>query len=422
MSPAMLRSKALICLVALVLDCSSIKLSLRTGVGSNASSGGSPSTFMLTAGITSSEEMCLVGNAGVVYLDTCTGAMAAGDGRELWSLQTGGQLTHVVSKLCAGASQPVVGESVALVACSGAGIWKLLPNGQAQIGEHCLSQVGVVAGLGNVAAHASAQASSSAHPASHGAAAAMDFDEGSFWASRPDEASPVEFTVDLGERRSVNLLKITWEYPPQAFSVSSSADGEHWEQAFTTDVNMESVTRIPLRQTLASKIKVVMRQPHALFGKMSGHSYYAIKSISVLAPRLRAALDDCAAAARSKDARDKYFPSYVSNFDPSSASVLQAELPQLLAAKASLSSALSRIAAVQAKVSECGSTRILRADVHDAGVLQGDTLLASLSRSASPVSGLEELADIEQGIDLVGIEAFLALAKATIVDMRASLM
>jgi len=264
-------------------------------------------------------------------------------------------------------------------------------------------------------------ASSSVHPASHGAAAAVDFDDLSFWASKPDEAGPVEFTIDLGEERNVNLLKITWEYPPQAFSVSSSADGQHWVQAFTTDVNMESTTRIPLKLTLASKVKVVMRAPHALYGSSSGHSYYGIKSISVLAPRLRTALDDCAVAARSKDARDKYFPSYVSNFDLSATAALQAELPPLVAAKTSLSSVLTQIAAVRSKLSECRRLQSMRADVRNASHAQSDSLL-SLSRLDSSVSGLEELVDSEQDIDIAGIKAFLASAKETIVNMRAALM
>jgi len=415
-------SKAIACALALLLDRScATMLSLWTGIGSNASSVESSSSFMLIAGISASEEMCLVGSSDVVYLDACTAAVAAGDGRELWSLQTGGQLVHRASKMCASASRPAAGESVALVACSGAGEWRLLPNGQVQLGGYCLSQVGAGAGLGNVAAHAAVRASSSVHPASHGAAAAVDFDDLSFWASKPDEAGPVEFTIDLGEERSVNLVKITWKYPPMAFSVSSSTDGEHWVQAFTTDVNMESTTRIPLDSTLASKVKVVMREPHVLYGSSSGHSYYAIKSISVLAPRLRGALDDCAVASRSKDARDKYFPSYVSNFDSSATAVLEAELPLLAAAKTSLSSVLSKVAALTPKVSECRSLQSMRANVHDAGQAQGDSLIV-LNRLDSQAPGLESLVDSERGIDTAGIKAFLASAKTTIVNLRSALI
>lgn len=380
--------------------------------------------FMLIAGVSASEEMCLVGSGTAMFLDACASAVAAGDGRELWSLQTGGQLLHVVTKLCAGASKAVVGESIGLVACSEAGHWNLLPNGQVQLGEKCLSQVGAGAGLENLAAHASVYASSSVHPASHGAAAAVDFDDASFWASKADEANPVEFIIDLGEERNIDVLKITWEYPPQAFSVSSSVDGERWVQAFATDMNMESVTRTPLRQAPARKVKVAMQKPHVLYGTSSGQSYYAIKSITMTAPRLRAVLDDCATAARSKDARDKYFPSYVSEFDPSLLAALQAELPPLAAAKASLSLALGEIAGTQSKLPECRSAQALSEHVHDA--VRGGKLLDThsdvLSSLESPSSGLEELVDNAQGINAAGVKAFLASAKAVIIKMRAALV
>merc|ERR1712117_448979 len=142
------------------------------------------------------------------------------------------------------------------------------------------------------------------------------------------------------------------------------------------------------------------------------------------APRLRAVLDDCATAARSKDARDKYFPSYVSEFDPSLLAALQAELPPLAAAKASLSLALGEIAGTRSKLPECRSAQALSEHVHDA--VRGGKLLDThsdvLSSLEFPRSGLEELVDNARGINAAGVKAFLASAKAVIIKMRAALV
>merc|ERR1712048_326176 len=56
--------------------------------------------------------------------------------------------------------------------------------------------------------------------------------------------------------------------------------------------------------------------------------------------------DDCAAASQSQDARDKYFPVSASGFNLAGGEALQAELPALAAAMASLSSAMADIAAL----------------------------------------------------------------------------
>merc|ERR1712051_1023776 len=207
----------------------------------------------------------------------------------------------------------------------------------------CLSQSGVAVGTENVALWAATTATSWTNSASHGSVAAVDADDATFWASKPNEASPVAFTVDLGETREISLLKIIWEFPAESFAVASSVDGQHWTEVFSTTVNMVNVTQLPLGQTVASKVRVTMRKPHPIYGKILGQSVYGIRSLAILAPRLQVILDECSAAAQSKDARDKYFSSAVSNFNPASSAALQAEVPALNAAKASLSTALSEL-------------------------------------------------------------------------------
>merc|ERR1712087_20026 len=331
-------------------------------------------------------------------LGACSAGIAAGDGRELWSLLGGGQLMNVVSKRCASAAAGAT--TVSMSDCGGASTWKLLANGQAQVGEKCLSLSGEGGGIENAASHAAAEATSSANSASHAAAAAVDADDATFWASKPGDVGPVALTIDLGEARSVNLLKIVWEFPAEAFAVSVSPDGLEWTEVFATTVNMVRVSRIPLGLT-ASKVRVDMKTPHPLHKTASGQPVYGIKSLAVLAPRLDIALDDCAAAAQSKDARDKYFPVSASHFEPAASAALRAELPALAAATASLSSALADIAALPS----CDG---------EAALLRASALLTASSMSRSD-------GDASDGFDDAEVKQLLATARSVIVAARDAL-
>merc|ERR1712066_749688 len=308
---------------------------------------------MLVGGATSAEEMCLSEIAGSVRLDACSKAVAAADGRELWSFLSGGQLMNVASKHCAGPA--AAGSALAMSDCGSASPWKMLPNGQVQVGgSKCLSQTGGGAGVENVAMHAAVVATSSANAASHSAAAAVDGDDATFWASSPGEAGAVSLTIDLGETRSLDLMRISWEFPAQSFAISASLDGRDWSEVFSTSVNMVNVNHIPLN-IAAKSVRVEMKQAQGT------SPVYGIKSLALFAPRLEASLDDCETIASSKDARDKYFAVSVNHAELASAA-LRAELPALVAAKASLSTALSAVAG--AKLSSCPGASTLAANSH----------------------------------------------------------
>merc|ERR1719469_868686 len=49
-------------------------------------------SVMMISGMSSLRSMCLMENSGIVGLDVCTTGIAAGDGREQWMIQPGGQL------------------------------------------------------------------------------------------------------------------------------------------------------------------------------------------------------------------------------------------------------------------------------------------------------------------------------------------
>ena len=124
-------------------------------------------------GTAASEDAALV-------LEECVGAVAAGDGRELWKLQPNGQLMNIAGDKCAGLQGNDVtdGGHVVLMDCDaalksndGRSQWEVLGKGQlslARQGGLCLSQGGPAPGRRNVAARAAATASSTAN-VEHGA-------------------------------------------------------------------------------------------------------------------------------------------------------------------------------------------------------------------------------------------------------------
>lgn len=118
------------------------------------------------------------GNIGVdgagMVLESCAGAVAAGDGRDLFILQAGGQLLNVAGGKCAVLQSGDVADGGKLVfgECDAASQWEVLGNGQLKLdgpGDFCLSQSGLVPGRADVAANAAVSASSTANAIAHGA-------------------------------------------------------------------------------------------------------------------------------------------------------------------------------------------------------------------------------------------------------------
>jgi hypothetical protein len=85
----------------------------------------------------------------------------------------------------------------------------------------------------------------------------------------------------------------------------------------------------------AVRVRLFVSLLRALVGRMQaaksfhGHAVYGIKALVVRTARLQSILEDCTAAAKSTDARDKYFATYIEELAPCSSKALRSELPSL---------------------------------------------------------------------------------------------
>ena len=135
---------------------------------------------------------------------------------------------------------------------------------------------------------------------------------------------------------------------------------------------------------------------------------YGIKSLAAEAAGLNAVTEDCAKAAKSADARDKYFQVHVGEFDPLGAKSVASELPALEAAKASVSATVSELAEALPKLSVCKSKAMATASI--SRVIFGSSARFG-RRSAAKADGF----------DAAAVGELMSVARETIMAARAML-
>ena len=146
---------------------------------------------------------------------------------------------------------------------------------------------------------------------------------------------------------------------------------------------------------------------------------YGIKSISVFASRLQAIVTECSKAARSTDARDKYFLVSAREYDPSVPKSLSAEAPALEAAKATLASTVSELANVLPKLSSCVGEAMTTKSAASVRIHKVQRQFVSARTHMESAVGHfrdESDADVDEDLD-----ALLAEARATIIRIRGAL-
>ena len=328
-------------------------------LGAAAEVSAAPSSFLLVGGATSPEDTCLVAaKSHVAFLDGCASAVSRLDGSEIWSLAPDGSLMSASSGQCLSLGDH--GKDVKLLACdASAAKWELQGNGQIKVASSnmCLTQTGLAPGLVDVASSASIMASSTLN-AAHGAALAVDGLAATFWASRLDEPEPVSLTVNLETPVPVVQVALEFEFVPSSFAVQISRDGASWVEVFATEANIVDKVHVPVEVGQAYGLKVVMTKPHATKGVLGGRSLYGVRSLKVMSPGMQAAVEPCATAGASLDARDKYFPVAVASFDPTRGVKLASEVVALEAAGVALSAAANDLATATPNMRKCSATAL----------------------------------------------------------------
>ena len=150
-----------------------------------------------------------------------------------------------------------------------------------------------------------------------------------------------------------------------------------------------------------------------LFCRFQGHQLYGIKSVAVYADRLSAVVSDCATAAKSSDARDKYFLSYVTESDPFPAKSLRSELPALESAQASLATTTSELADVLPRLALCraGAMNAISAVATKQKGHTSTRVYSALNVASSRVSA-------QSGFDQDAVVDLLQEARASIIGVR----
>lgn len=399
-----------------------VVISLCSGV-TNANASADNPTFMMVSGISSSDELCLtaangaVGTDGAgVVLEPCAAAVAAGDGRELWQHLPNGEVASAIGKKCVG----VDGEVVMLTACDGGAAWEAQGNGQWKLGragDYCLSQRGPAAGVEDAAERGAITASSTADAVAHGANMAVDGSSSTFWASAMDPSAPVTVAIDLGGSKQLSAVGIQWEFPAKAFAISVSTDGVKWSEVYATDSNVLTSNRIVLGSVAATRVRVVM---HEAAGSFHGHAVYGIRTLTVHAPRLQSIIEECGSAAKSNDARDKYFATYVGEFASCSSKALRSELPSLEAARASVAAVTSELSEVLPKLSSCRGAASFGKSI-SASMVLGKLSRASEDTDSDNAVQMARNVDRQNGLDAGAVEALLTEARGVIIAARNAL-
>lgn len=160
--------------------------------------------FQLVSGVSGAEEYCLQAPpaGGPVGMVPCLEAVAAADGRDIWSL-AGAGLKNLSSDTC-------LLKDLTLGDCS-----RAVPLG---FKDHHLEANGEC-----IRAKAETVLGSRTTPESKG-----------------------KLLVDLGGVYPLKGAEVHWKIPPAGYKISTSKDGQHWEQAFATDVNTDRDNHVRL--------------------------------------------------------------------------------------------------------------------------------------------------------------------------------
>ncbi|CDR96876.1 LCCL domain containing protein, putative [Babesia bigemina] len=303
--------------------------------------------FVIKSGIsTTLGEMCLqleegrTENNTRVVLDLCTHAIAAADGRDLWRHDSRQRLVSAITSppKCLTSVSPNKIGALVITECNDEGDeqcrWEFMGNGQLalkNVSDLCMTQAALYedkAGMGNLLniMKSKIQIVASSTTDRHGAELAMDGDVKTYWASElflDSNIHSVNLTINFGESVHAARVRIDWEYQPTTYIIEGSTDNIVFKELARNVSNSDHITIDTLAMKAFKQLRIVMLRPHHSMGKVEGGFVYGIREVEVLTSNMETVLGNCRAAANTPDARDKYFVSYVSEFEPGLAHVIK---------------------------------------------------------------------------------------------------
>jgi hypothetical protein len=112
-------------------------------------------------------------------------------------------------------------------------------------------------------------------------------------------------------------VDINWEYPPKAFTIETSQNGDKWKGINSVSSNTQWRFQQSLKNAYVKKFRIVMTETHpGKMGSINDHGVYGINSIKLMSRPIAPIVQKCDDAAKSVDARDKWFLSEVTQFYP----------------------------------------------------------------------------------------------------------
>jgi len=357
--------------------------------------------IMLISGVTSEEEMCVVTENGntaqagaLVTLQSCNGAIAAGDGRELWKMSESGQLVSVVGSKCVvlGGNSAIGGGVVELSDCEaaaeagdGRSFWELSPSAQlsmARGGGYCMVLSGSVTSSGKDVSKTATAKATATKDAAHSASHVLDGDSSTFWSSPAADAitGPVSMTLELAETTRVDKISIDWQDTARNFQIQVAGASGSWSVFGSMDGNTLSRTTTFGASALAKRVRIIMSEPS------SNSASYGIHNVNVFAMPQKMGVQDCSEASLTGDARDKFFVQQVSEFDPAASAPVRSAAPLLVNSIQELGQTTASLISSLPKLESCKGASMLEVSMLSETDSTDDTLVDTINSAENIIA------------------------------------
>jgi len=265
-------------------------------------------TVMLKTAAQGDNDGCLISADGSgkdgreIQLMDCTEAIAAGDGRELWTIQNNFEITSYVGEKCIEAAEGDTSDGariqindcwVSKSAGDGREKWVMDHNGLTRLYKDqskCLTVL-TNSQLENLCLNSKSFASSTLNDGQHEANMAVDGYQENYWVSGPGN-NEATFTMMFNEPTTIKEIQIKWKFPAEEFEVLGLTYHNIWEGLSFVKNNGKglnlNIVNLGSRNLIG--IKIVMLKTRDQF---NGQPVYGIWDIRCISGTKAVKLKDC---------------------------------------------------------------------------------------------------------------------------------